>query len=147
KTTTLRMIAGLEAPTAGQIRIGGKVVFSSTEGRSVPRSKRGLGLVFQSYALWPHLTVFENIAFGLQVKRQGRKEDNESVAQCASALEIEPYLGRFTCVLSGGQRQRVAIARVLVMRPQVLLLGEPLSNPGAKLGMDMRAELKRLHVE
>ena len=147
KTTTLRMIAGLEMPTAGVISIGDQVVFSSSEGRSLPPSKRGLGLVFQSYALWPHLTVYENIAFGLQVKRLGRKEVEQRVAQVASAMQIEPYLGRFTSELSGGQQQRVAIARVLVMRPQVLLLDEPLSNLDAKLRMDMRAELKRLHVE
>lgn len=103
--------------------------------------------MFQSYALWPHLTVFENIAFGLQVKRLGRREVAENVEQVATALQIEPYLQRFTSELSGGQQQRVAIARVLVMRPKVLLLDEPLSNLDAKLRMDMRAELKRLHVE
>lgn len=147
KTTTLRMIAGLEMPTSGEIAIGDEVVFSLERGRSVPPSKRGLGLVFQSYALWPHLTVFENIAFGLQVKRLGRREVAENVEQVATALQIEPYLQRFTSELSGGQQQRVAIARVLVMRPKVLLLDEPLSNLDAKLRMDMRAELKRLHVE
>ncbi|HET8986747.1 MAG TPA: ABC transporter ATP-binding protein, partial [Trueperaceae bacterium] len=109
--------------------------------------KRGLGLVFQSYALWPHLTVFENIAFGLQVKRRARKEVADSVEEVAAALQIGEYLERYTSELSGGQQQRVAIARVLVMRPQVLLLDEPLSNLDAKLRMDMRAELKRLHVE
>ncbi len=147
KTTTLRMIAGLEAPSSGRLSIGDRVVYSSAEGISVPPARRGLGLVFQSYALWPHLTVFENIAFGLKVKRLGRREVSAQVEQVAAALQIDAYLGRFTSELSGGQQQRVAIARVLVMRPQVLLLDEPLSNLDAKLRMDMRAELKRLHAE
>jgi ABC-type sugar transport system ATPase subunit len=147
KTTTLRMIAGLEAPTGGEIAIGGHTVYSFEKGVSLAPSKRGLGLVFQSYALWPHLTVFENIAFGLQVKRLARTEVADSVDEVAGALQIGEYLERYTSELSGGQQQRVAIARVLVMRPKVLLLDEPLSNLDAKLRMDMRAELKRLHAE
>ncbi len=147
KTTTLRMIAGLEAPTGGEITIGSQTVYSLEKGVSLAPSKRGLGLVFQSYALWPHLTVFENIAFGLQVKRLGRKQVSDAVAEVAAAMQISDYLSRYTSELSGGQQQRVAIARVLVMRPKVLLLDEPLSNLDAKLRMDMRAELKRLHVE
>ncbi len=147
KTTTLRMIAGLEMPSSGDISIGDQLVFSASKGRSVASSKRGLGLVFQSYALWPHLTVRQNIAFGLEVRRVGRAELKERVERVAAALQIEPYLARYTSELSGGQQQRVAIARVLVMRPKVLLLDEPLSNLDAKLRMDMRAELKRLHAE
>ena len=147
KTTTLRMIAGLETPTGGEIAIGGQTVYSFEKGVSLAPSKRGLGLVFQSYALWPHLTVFENIAFGLQVKRLGRTQVAEAVRDVATALQIDEYLERYTSELSGGQQQRAAIARVLVMRPKVLLLDEPLSNLDAKLRMDMRAELKRLHVE
>jgi iron(III) transport system ATP-binding protein len=147
KTTTLRMIAGLEMPTGGEITIGDTLAFSLERGRALAPSKRGLGLVFQSYALWPHLTVRENIAFGLEVQRVGRAELAERVDEVATALQIETLLARYTSELSGGQQQRVAIARVLVMRPSVLLLDEPLSNLDATLRMDMRAELKRLHVE
>jgi iron(III) transport system ATP-binding protein len=147
KTTTLRMIAGLEMPSSGEIRIGDLVAFSLDRGRSLPPSKRGLGLVFQSYALWPHLTVAQNIAFGLEVQRLGKAEIARRLEEVAAALQIDKLLGRYTSELSGGQQQRVAIARVLVMRPSVLLLDEPLSNLDATLRMDMRAELKRLHAE
>ena len=147
KTTTLRMIAGLEMPTSGTIHIGDQVAFSLELGRSMPPSKRGLGLVFQSYALWPHLTVAQNITFGLEVQRVGKAEAKRRLDEVAGALQIDALLGRYTSELSGGQQQRVAIARVLVMRPSVLLLDEPLSNLDATLRMDMRAELKRLHLE
>jgi len=147
KTTTLRMIAGLEMPTAGEIRIGDLLAFSLAKGRSLAPSKRGLGLVFQSYALWPHLTVAQNISFGLEVQRLGNAEIERRRDEVASALQIDNLLHRYTSELSGGQQQRVAIARVLVMRPSVLLLDEPLSNLDATLRMDMRAELKRLHAE
>lgn len=147
KTTTLRMIAGLENPTEGEIWIGDTCVYSAREGRFVPPSKRQLGLVFQSYALWPHLTVFENIAFGLRVEKRPAQEIKEKVTTMAGILQIGGLLERYPSELSGGQQQRVAIARVLVMEPRVLLLDEPLSNLDAKLRMDMRAELKRLHVE
>lgn len=147
KTTTLRMIAGLEQPTAGEIWIGDACAFSRDRGISLAPVKRGLGLVFQSYALWPHLTVEENIAFGLRVQRVKRAELTTRVTEIADAMQIGGLLGRYTSELSGGQQQRVAIARVLVMRPNVLLLDEPLSNLDSKLRMDMRAELKRLHHE
>jgi len=147
KTTTLRMIAGLDHPTDGEIFIGDACAFSIVRGVSLAPVKRGLGLVFQSYALWPHLTVEENIAFGLQVQRRGKAETRKQVEEVAAALQIDELLGRYTSELSGGQQQRVAIARVLVMRPSVLLLDEPLSNLDAKLRMDMRAELKRLHQD
>ena len=147
KTTTLRMIAGLELPTAGEIRIGDLLAFSLSKGRSLAPSKRGLGLVFQSYALWPHLTVAQNISFGLEVQRLGKAEIERRRDEVAAALQIDMLLHRYTSELSGGQQQRVAIARVLVMRPSVLLLDEPLSNLDATLRMDMRAELKRLHAE
>ncbi len=147
KTTTLRMIAGLEQPTEGEIWIGDACAFSRDRGVSLAPVKRGLGLVFQSYALWPHLTVEENIAFGLRVQRVKRAELNARVKEIAEAMQIGGLLGRYTSELSGGQQQRVAIARVLVMRPSVLLLDEPLSNLDSKLRMDMRAELKRLHHE
>ncbi|TVR04931.1 MAG: ABC transporter ATP-binding protein [Spirochaetaceae bacterium] len=148
KTTTLRMIAGLETPSnQGEIWIGDRCVYSADRGDYLPPSQRKLGLVFQSYALWPHLTVFDNIAFGLQIAKFSRKEIEKKVDQIAAVLFIGELLKRFPNELSGGQQQRVAIARVLVMEPAVLLLDEPLSNLDAKLRMDMRAELKRLHAE
>jgi ABC-type sugar transport system ATPase subunit len=141
------MIAGLEQPTGGELWLGDKCAFSRTRGISLAPVKRGLGLVFQSYALWPHLTVEQNIAFGLQVQRESRSETKRRVREMAEAMQIDQLLGRYTSELSGGQQQRVAIARVLVMRPDILLLDEPLSNLDSKLRMDMRAELKRLHEE
>ena len=147
KTTTLRMIAGLDMPTMGTIRIGDKLAFSIEEGQNLAPAKRGLGLVFQSYALWPHLTVAQNISFGLEVQKVGKAEAAQRLDQVATALQIDGLLGRYTSELSGGQQQRVAIARVLVMQPSVLLLDEPLSNLDATLRMDMRAEFKRLHFE
>lgn len=148
KTTTLRMIAGLDAPShAGEIWIGDRCIYSARRGVFVPPAKRGLGLVFQSYALWPHLTVFDNIAFGLRIAKKSRAEVQAQVEKIAAVLHIADLVGRYPSELSGGQQQRVAIARVLVMEPEVLLLDEPLSNLDAKLRMDMRAELKRLHGE
>ena len=148
KTTTLRMIAGLETPSnQGEIWIGDRCVYSAERGEYLPPSQRKLGLVFQSYALWPHLTVYDNIAFGLQIAKLSPKEVEKKVKQIASVLYIGELLKRFPNELSGGQQQRIAIARVLVMEPAVLLLDEPLSNLDAKLRMDMRAELKRLHAE
>lgn len=145
KSTTLRMIAGLEQPTSGEIFIGDKTAFSLLEGISLPPVRRGLGLVFRSYLLWPHLTVEENIAFGLRVQRLRQTELKRRVQESAETMQIGELLARYTSELSGGQQQRVAIARVLVMEPDVLLLDEPFSNLDAKLRMDMRAELKRIH--
>jgi iron(III) transport system ATP-binding protein len=147
KTTTLRMIAGLDMPTSGTIHIGDQLAFSLERGRSLPPAKRNLGLVFQSYALWPHLTVAKNITFGLEVQRVDKIETARRLEEVATALQIDNLLSRYTSELSGGQQQRVAIARVLVMRPATLLLDEPLSNLDATLRMDMRVELKRLHKE
>ncbi|NMB01741.1 MAG: ABC transporter ATP-binding protein [Firmicutes bacterium] len=147
KTTTLRMIAGLEDPTEGEIWVGDKCVFSSITGDYVPPAKRKMGLVFQSYALWPHLTVFENISFGLSIAKRPSSEIKSRTIEIAKTLQIGDLLERYPSELSGGQQQRVAIARVLVMKPEVLLLDEPLSNLDSKLRMDMRAELKRLHLE
>jgi len=143
KSTTLRMISGLEKPTEGEIYIKGKCVYSKEKNIYVPPGKRNLGMVFQSYALWPHLTVFENISFGLEINK--RKNLEEKTKEVAEILEIANLLERYPNELSGGQQQRVAIARVLVMDYDILLLDEPLSNLDAKLRMDMRAELKRLH--
>lgn len=143
KSTTLRMISGLEKPTKGEIYIKGKCVYSKEKNIYIPPGKRNLGMVFQSYALWPHLTVFDNISFGLEINK--RKNLEAKTKEVAEILEIADLLERYPNELSGGQQQRVAIARVLVMDYDILLLDEPLSNLDAKLRMDMRAELKRLH--
>ncbi|HWP57977.1 MAG TPA: ABC transporter ATP-binding protein [Candidatus Acidoferrales bacterium] len=146
KTTTLRCIAGLEKPDAGEIEVAGQKVFSSLTGAFVPAYRRPIGMVFQSYAIWPHLTVFENVAFPLRVGKQ--KLSNEQIRQkVRSALE-QVELGqleeRMATQLSGGQQQRLALARALVREPKVLLLDEPLSNLDAKLRERMRVELREL---
>ncbi len=145
KTTVLRMIAGLEQPSAGEISVGGRVFDSVARGCFVPSEERGIGLVFQSYALWPHLTVRENIEFGLSVRAVPRAERHARVADVLRLLNIEPVADRYPSQISGGQQQRVALARMLVVSPQVLLLDEPLSNLDARLRLEMRAELKRIH--
>jgi multiple sugar transport system ATP-binding protein len=147
KTTVLRMIAGLEIPDEGVIRIKDKTVFSSKEGIYIAPGKRGIGLVFQSYALWPHMTVFENVAFGLQVQGTERKELEERVRTSLDYMRLRGMGERYPQQLSGGQQQRVALARMLVTRPSIFLMDEPLSNLDAKLRMEMRAEIKRLHWE
>ncbi|MFC4809770.1 ABC transporter ATP-binding protein [Paenibacillus sp. GCM10023250] len=147
KTTLLRTIAGLQRADAGTIAIGGREVANGATAFHLEPSKRGLGLVFQSYALWPHMTVFENVAFGLQVRRLGKAEIKRSVSAALEAMRIGELAGRYPGELSGGQQQRVAIARAIVTRPDILLLDEPLSNLDAKLRVEMRAELKRLHQE
>jgi multiple sugar transport system ATP-binding protein len=147
KTTVLRMIAGLEIPDEGVIRIKDKTVFSSREGIYVAPGKRGIGLVFQSYALWPHMTVFENVAFGLQVRGAERKELEDRVRTSLDYMRLRGMEKRYPQQLSGGQQQRVALARMLVTRPSIFLMDEPLSNLDAKLRMEMRAEIKRLHWE
>jgi len=147
KTTTLRMIAGLEEPTSGTIKTDHQVFYSSQDGLFLPPGKRNLGLVFQSYALWPHMTVWDNIAFGLKVKKMDPGSIKKTITHISELLQIEQLLQRYPSELSGGQQQRVALARVLASKPEILLLDEPLSNLDAKLRMDMRAELKRLHHE
>lgn len=147
KTTTLRMIAGLEEPTRGRIISGDKPVFCSERGLSLSPDKRDVGLIFQNYALWPHMTVFENIAFGLEMKKMSRSQVEERVKEAAGWMQIDEYLQRYPSELSGGQQQRVALARSLAPRPNCLLMDEPLSNLDAKLRMDMRTELKRIHAE
>ncbi len=147
KTTTLRMISGLETPTEGEISIDGKVVFSSEEQINLPPDKRDIGLLFQNYALWPHMTVYQNIAFGLENLKWKKEEIKERVRQMGELVKILELMERYPAELSGGQQQRVAIARTLAPNPKVLLMDEPLSNLDAKLRMEMRAELKRLHVE
>ena len=147
KTTVLRMIAGLEIPDEGEIRVGGEKVFSSREGIFVPPAKRGVGLVFQSYALWPHMTVFENVAFGLQIQKRDKSDVRKQVLSALEYMRLEGLGERYPQQLSGGQQQRVALARMLVTQPSVFLMDEPLSNLDAKLRMEMRTEIKKLHRE
>ncbi len=147
KTTTLRMIAGLEHPTAGEIQVGERIVDSVARGIYVPPEKREMGLVFQSYALWPHLSVQDNVEFGLRLRKIASGERESMAATVMETLGIAKYKDRYPSELSGGQQQRVALARMLVMRPDVILLDEPLSNLDAKLRLEMRAELKRIHAE
>ncbi len=146
KTTTLRMIAGLETPTSGRITIDGETVFDSEKGINVPPSKRDVGFLFQNYALWPHMTVFQNIAFGLENLKWSKEDIRKRVDELLALLKIEEFEKRYPSELSGGQQQRVAIARTLAPRPKILFMDEPLSNLDAKLRMEMRVELKRLHL-
>ncbi|CCU86083.1 MULTISPECIES: sn-glycerol-3-phosphate ABC transporter ATP-binding protein UgpC [Mesotoga] len=139
KTTTLRMIAGLEEITEGTIKIGGKVV------NDVEPKDRDIAMVFQNYALYPHMSVYENMAFGLKLRKTPKPEIEERVKEAARILGIEQLLDRKPKQLSGGQRQRVAVGRAIVRKPKVFLFDEPLSNLDAKLRVQMRAELKRLH--
>ena len=147
KTTTLRQIAGLETPTEGEIIIDGKKVFSSKDMIDVSPSKRDVGFLFQNYALWPHMTVYRNIAFGLENLKWEKDKIDKRVKELLALLKIEEFAERYPAELSGGQQQRVAIARTLATNPRVLLMDEPLSNLDAKLRMEMRTELKRLHRE
>jgi len=139
KSTLLRMIAGLEDITSGEIFIGDKKV------NNVPPKDRDIAFVFQSYALYPHMTVRENIAFGLKMRKVDKKIIDEKVAQAAEILNLEGYLDRKPKQLSGGQRQRVALGRAIVRNPKVFLMDEPLSNLDAKLRVQMRSEIKKLH--
>jgi len=161
KTTTLRSIAGLERPRAGEISVNDRVVYSSSRGIFIAPNRRGFGMVFQSYAIWPHMTVFENAAFPLEVgvsgsvRREGasrrsrlsRAEIRDRVTRVLTAVQLDHLAGREATKLSGGQQQRLALARALVMEPALLLLDEPLSNLDAKLRDKMRFELKRLQRE
>ena len=170
KTTTLRMIAGLETPTTGKITIDGVTVFDSDQGINIPPNKRRVGFLFQNYALWPNMTVFQNISFGLSnIKESGlsvndngeivrdpnakdaprklTKEEIKRIVDRVSAIvKIQPFMDRYPGELSGGQQQRVAIARTLAPGPKVLFMDEPLSNLDAKLRLEMRSELQRLHL-
>ena len=147
KTTTLRVVSGLEKPQSGYMTIDGREVINCDDAFYEEPSKRGLNLVFQSYALWPHMTVYDNIAFGLKIKKMAKAEIDKAVGDSLKMLRIEQFADRYPNELSGGQQQRVAIARAIASKPRLLLLDEPLSNLDAKLRIDMRSELKRLHLE
>src|SRR3954471_14617763 len=142
KTTTLRCIAGLEESSAGTIRIGEEIV--AADGRDVPPERRGINMVFQSYAVWPHMTVFENVAYGLRTRRESAATIDARVSETLNIVGLEGYASRYGTELSGGQQQRVALARAVVTSPRLLLIDEPLSNLDAGLRDRMRFELVEL---
>ena len=141
KSTTLRMIAGLEDISSGIITIDGKVV------NNVPPKDRDIAMVFQNYALYPHMSVYENMAFGLKLRKFPKAEIDKRVREAAKILSIEDYLERKPKALSGGQRQRVAVGRAIVRKPKVFLFDEPLSNLDAKMRIQMRTEISKLHKQ
>lgn len=144
KSTTLFAVAGLDTPTAGTISVGGRTFYDGTSKLLVPPEKRNCGMVFQSYALWPHMTVFDNLAFPLKLRKVGRADRKRRIAEALELVEMEAFAHRFPHELSGGQQQRVALARTLVFEPTLLLLDEPLSNLDAKLRIRARSWLKEL---
>ncbi|HEX6511017.1 MAG TPA: ABC transporter ATP-binding protein [Chloroflexota bacterium] len=143
KTTTLQLLAGFLEPDAGEIRVGGRLV--SRPHSVVPPEKRHMSLIFQSYAIWPHKTVAENVAFGLQIRKVPRDEQRQRVGAVLDMVKMGPLAKRYPAELSGGQQQRVALARALVVEPDILLLDEPLSNLDANLREEMRFEIRRVH--
>ena len=147
KTTTLRCIAGLEHPDVGEIRIDGETVVSTQRGLCLNPEDRNIGMVFQSYAVWPHMTVFDNVAYGLRVRRVDGAETTALTMKALELVGLEKLADRYATKLSGGQRQRVALARAIVYKPRVVLFDEPLSNLDAKLREQMRTELVRLQHE
>ena len=147
KTTTLRCVAGLERPDGGEIRIGGDVVASAERGVYLYPEDRNIGMVFQSYAVWPHMTVFDNVAYGLRVRRAPADVIKQRTTRALELVGLGHLADRFATKLSGGQRQRVALARAIVYEPRVVLFDEPLSNLDAKLREQMRVELVRLQRE
>src|SRR6266700_4120016 len=141
KTTLLRLIAGFYQPDGGELFLGDKAM------NGVPPHRRNTGMVFQNYALWPHLTVAENVAYGLEVRAVGAPAKHQRVAEALAIVQMEKYAARAPNQLSGGQQQRVALARALVIRPDVLLLDEPLSNLDARLRLELREEIRRIHAQ
>ena len=144
KSTTLRMIAGFERPTEGNILLGDQVVSSAESNVFVPPEKRNIGMVFQSYAVWPHMTVAENVAYPLKIQKVPREERDNRVKEALEMVHLDRYGERYPSQLSGGQQQRVALARALIAQPGLLLLDEPLSNLDAKLRESMRFEISSL---
>ena len=147
KTTLLRCIVGLESPDAGEIAIGDDIVWSAEKNIFVPTERRGLSMVFQTYAIWPHMNVFDNVAYPLQTRKLSKKEIRERVARTLKFVQLEGFENRPATKLSGGQQQRVALARALVPEPKVILFDEPLSNLDAKLREETRKELRRFLSE
>ncbi len=145
KTTTLRLIAGFVEPDGGEIRVAGERL--SAPGAVVPPERRNMSMIFQSYALWPHMTIAENVGYGLVVRKLARDEIARRVQEILAVTQMGRYAERYPAELSGGQQQRVALARALVVKPETLLLDEPLSNLDANLREEMRFELRRLHDE
>ena len=145
KTTTLRVVSGLEKPQNGTIHMDGKEIVNAAEAHFAPPSERDLNLVFQSYALWPHMTVRENIAFGLNIQKLPKDEVDRRIKDALGRMQIGQYVDRYPSELSGGQQQRVAIARAIASEPHLLLMDEPLSNLDAKLRGQMRVEISKLH--
>jgi iron(III) transport system ATP-binding protein len=143
KTTTLRLIAGFIEPSGGEIRVGGKRI--SAPGASAPPEARNMSMIFQSYALWPHMTVYENVAYGLRLRKLSKDEIRTRVDEILSVTKLSALAERYPAELSGGQQQRVSLARALVIKPETLLLDEPLSNLDANLREEMRFEIRRLH--
>ena len=145
KTTTLRLIAGFLRPDAGEIRVDQKVI--SSPSILIPPERRNMSMIFQTYAIWPHMTVFQNVAYGLKLKKLAGAEIEKKVDRMLRLVHLDMLAGRYPGELSGGQQQRVALARSLVVEPQILLLDEPLSNLDANLREEMRFEIRRLHEE
>lgn len=144
KTTILRAIAGLERPTSGTIEIDGRIVYSSKEGIDVPAESRNMSMVFQSYAIWPHMTVFENVVYGLRVRRRPKDEIRRQGEWALNLVQMSKFADRRASALSGGQQQRIALARAIAFSPDVILFDEPLSNLDANLRAQMRVEIKEL---
>ena len=144
KTSTLRAVAGLERPSAGTIRIGGRAMYDAAQGINLAAEQRGLSMVFQSYAIWPHMTVFDNVAYGLRVRNESGAALKKKVHHALDLVHMGTYADRNASQLSGGQQQRVALARACAFSPTVLLFDEPLSNLDAKLRAEMRIELREL---
>jgi iron(III) transport system ATP-binding protein len=145
KSTTLQLLAGFDTPSGGEIRAGGELI--SSPQRVVPPERRGISLVFQNYAVWPHKTVAENVAFGLKLRKLARAELEARLSRALEAVRLTPLRDRYPFELSGGQQQRVALARALAVEPRILLLDEPLSNLDAHLREEMRFEIRRVHDE
>ncbi|HSE84876.1 MAG TPA: ABC transporter ATP-binding protein [Candidatus Binatia bacterium] len=145
KTTTLRLVAGFLQPDAGEIRVNDNIISSAST--LIPPERRNMSMIFQSYAIWPHMTVFQNVAYGLKFKKLAGREIDEKTERLLRIVHLEALKARYPAELSGGQQQRVALARALVVEPQILLLDEPLSNLDANLREEMRFEIRRLHEE